>query len=140
MNNIEERGIRFTVQASYWDVNRSIRQYANESECYVDGLDLYDCVDPDERDHSEGYILSGQAGVLEGMKYPMHRRYTSWNVQVVLTNTDPSRNKECEVLLVAVGDKRLGNNLSIKCSESHRDKIEAYIKNRYYCSRSTRIF
>ena len=103
----------------------------------MDWMDVSEVItDRNERDSSEGYILSGQAGVLEGMKYPMHGRYTSWNVQVIVTENCDS----CEVILDAIGDKRIGNNLSIRCSESHRDKLESYIRDSFNCGRSTRIF
>ena len=140
MNHVEERGISFTVKSGLRSVRNSLMDYAQDTNAYVAGLNIMDYVDPDERDCSEGFVLYGQAGILEGMKYPMYGRYTCWNVQIILIDSDPGRNGECEVILVAIGDKRLGNNLSIRCSEEHRNKIENYLNDCFYCTKSARIF
>ena len=138
MRNIEERGVAFTVYSGIGSVRRCLKEYAGDSNTFVTHLDLSDILtDRDEIERSEGYIFAGQAGIMEGMLYPMHGRYTSWNVQVVLTDNSSSYGGECEVVLDAIGDRRMGNNLSIRCSESYRDKIEKYIRSCFSCSSSS---
>jgi len=136
MNHIEEKGIVFEVYANKRSIRNSLMDYADDIRAYVDSLNLSNYYeDPGDVESVDGLILSGQAGILEGMKYPMYGRYTSWNVQVVITEIDSDYNRSCEVALVAVGDKRLGNNLSIRCSESHRNDIEDFLRENFDCGR-----
>ena len=137
-NNYQENGIIMDVSACTDSIGSCVRSFANRYDADVQvvprrdqfGLTAFS-------DAKAAWVLSGQVGILGGLRYPMHGRYTNWQIMVVVLN---GRNSEqCEVAINAVGDPNPLHNLALRCSKEYRGKLEDMLNERFMCGPSEQI-
>ena len=137
-NNYQENGIIMDVSADVDNIGSCVRSFANKYDADVQivsqndqfGLTAF-------ADDKAAWVLFGQAGILGGMRYPMHGRYTNWRIMVVVLN-GRSRG-QCEVAMNAVGDPNPFHNLSLRCSMEYRKKLKDMLNEEFMCGPSEQI-
>lgn len=137
-NNYQENGIIMDVSADTDSIGSCVRSFANKYDADVQIVPHYDQFGPSAfADAKAAWVLSGQAGILGGLRYPMHGRYTNWQIMVVVLN-GRSRGL-CEVVMNATGDPNPFHNLSLRCSMEYRKKLEDMLNERFMCGPSELI-
>ena len=136
--NYQENGIIMDVSADADSIGSCVRSFANKYDADVQIVPRGDQFGPTAFADAKGaWILSGQAGILGGLRYPMHGRYTNWQIMVVVLK-GRSRG-QCEVAMNAAGDPNPFHNLSLRCSMEYRNKLEDMLNERFLCSAAEQI-
>lgn len=131
-NNYQENGIFMSVHSDAENIGSSIRAFVNKYAANVQVLPHSDPFGPTAyADTKAAWIISGQVGIAAGFRYPLHGRYTSWGIQVVIL--DGSGEGQSEVILNALGAPNPINSLSMRCSMDYRKKLEDTLRKRFKC-------
>lgn len=137
-NNYQENGIRMYVDTDANSISRCIRSFANTHSADVRAVPQYDEFGRTAyADTKMAWILSGQAGIINGLRYPMHGRYTGWEILVAILEGGYSGQNE--VILNAAGDPNPFHNLTLRCSMEYRKKMEDALRGRFICSAGEQI-
>ena len=137
-NKYQENGIRIYVNADVNSISRCVRSFVDTYSADVKVIPSYDQFGKTAfADTKAAWILYGQAGIINGLRYPMHGRYTGWEILVAILEGKSSG--QCEVILNAAGDPNPFHNLTLRCSMDYRKKLEDALREWFTCSAGEQI-
>ena len=128
-------------------VYNSLQAVSNALRLYTQSRDIYVELLPDKDLFGESvfstldaaYVFSGQAGILDGFRYPLYGRYTNWMVEVLLNQPEGADGSCCEVILNALGKTRPMQNLSERYSIEQRNRLEEFLRKELNCGPAGQI-